>query len=60
MCQVDMLDDDNNTLGTSQGYVPRDLGIGGGDYIKLTIDTKTGRIDGWKPLSKNKINKILF
>jgi hypothetical protein len=34
------------------GYVPRGLGIGGGDYIELTIDTETGKVDGWKPLSE--------
>ena len=31
-----------------QGYVPRGLGIGGGDYIDLTIGTDTGKIEGWK------------
>jgi hypothetical protein len=36
----------------SQGYVPRNLGIGGGDYIRLTIDTETGKVEGWKPLTQ--------
>jgi hypothetical protein len=34
------------------GYVPNGLGIGGGDYIELTIDIETGKIDGWKPLNE--------
>ena len=29
------------------GYVPSCLGIGGGDYIHLVIDTDTGKIEGW-------------
>lgn len=28
-------------------YVPKGMGIGGGDYIKLDIDLKTGKIIGW-------------
>jgi hypothetical protein len=34
----------------TNGYVPRGLGIGGGDYVSLMIDTETGRILDWKPL----------
>ena len=30
-----------------QGYVIRELGIGGGDYIKLEIDVETGKIVNW-------------
>lgn len=33
------------------GYVPRGIGIGGGDFIKLEIDNETGKIIGWKPLT---------
>ena len=33
------------------GYVPRGLGLGGGDYINFIVDTKTGKIEGWKPLT---------
>lgn len=29
------------------GYVPRDLGIGGGDIIEIAIDIETGKIIGW-------------
>lgn len=29
------------------GYVPHDLGIGGGDYISLTVDLETGQILNW-------------
>jgi hypothetical protein len=30
------------------GYVPFDLGIGGGDYVELDIDLDTGQIIGWE------------
>lgn len=32
---------------TNEGYVPRGLGIGGGDDVTLTIDIETGSIIGW-------------
>ena len=32
-----------------EGYVPNDLGIGGGDYISFDLDLSTGKIVGWKP-----------
>ena len=31
----------------SQGYVPRGIGIGGGDALQLTVDIETGRILNW-------------
>ena len=42
-----------------QGYVPRNLGIGGGDYIRLTIDTETGKVEGWKPLTQEALAEAL-
>ncbi len=41
------------------GYVPYGLGIGGGDYVDLTIDTETGKILGWKPLTDTQLKKAL-
>jgi hypothetical protein len=37
-------------------YVPKGMGIGGGDYIKLDIDLETGKIIGW---DKNKTQKVI-
>lgn len=31
-----------------EGYVPSELGIGGGDYIDFNLDLTTGQIVGWK------------
>lgn len=42
-----------------EGYVPRELGIGGGDYIRLTIDSDTGKIEGWVSLSSEDLEKAL-
>jgi hypothetical protein len=42
-----------------QGYVPRDLGIGGGDYIRFTIDSVTGKIEGWSSRSKAELTDLL-
>lgn len=33
--------------GDYDGYVPDNLGIGGGDYIDIEVDVETGRIIGW-------------
>ncbi len=33
--------------GYYDGYVPSGLGIGGGDYISISVDIETGRIVGW-------------
>jgi len=47
---------DNNLRGhTSTAYVPEDLGIGGGDYIKLRIDMETGQILDFPKLSDKEI-----
>ena len=39
------------TKGGDYSYVPDNIGIGGGDYVELDIDTETGQILNWKPLS---------
>lgn len=38
--------------------MPRNLGIGGGDYINLQIDTTNGQIQDWKPLSDEEVEEI--
>lgn len=42
----DMFDAATN-MGYYDGYVPYNLGIGGGDYISIQVDIETGRIIGW-------------
>jgi hypothetical protein len=37
------------------GYVPDDLGVGGGDYIELEYCLQCGQIKGEWPLDKAKI-----
>lgn len=37
------------------GYVPRNIGVGGGDYLRLEIDCETGRVVGWSQLIKETI-----
>lgn len=39
-------------------YVPRNLGIGGGDYIKLEIDLDTGQIIDWKPIDNETLEEV--
>lgn len=41
------------------GYVPRDLGVGGGDYIEFTVDLDTGTILNWKvPTDEEAVESI--
>lgn len=39
----------------SDGYVPSDLGIGGGDYIELDVCADCGRIQNFKPLTDKQL-----
>ena len=41
------------------GSIPRGIGIGGGDYIRMVIDSNTGRIDGWVPLSEEDLREAI-
>lgn len=34
-----------------EGYVPENIGIGGGDYIEMDIDVQTGKILNWPELN---------
>ena len=43
---------------THDGYVPKNLGIGGGDEINLEIDIDTGKIVGWNDKIRDAI--LLF
>lgn len=52
MCTVGLYGAGGKHILTHNGYVPRDLGIGGGDYIELEIDTDTGKILNWQPLTE--------
>ena len=40
------------------GYVPYDLGIGGGDYVEFTFCINCGRIQGSFPLPKTKLESF--
>lgn len=37
------------------GYVPRDLGVGGGDYIEFTFCLECGQMRGTWPLPPSKL-----
>jgi len=46
MCHV-AFDNEEGNDAEGDGGVPRHLGIGGGDYIRLTIDCDSGQILDW-------------
>jgi hypothetical protein len=43
------------TMGGEYSYVPEGIGIGGGDYVEMSIDTETGQILNWKPLTDKQV-----
>jgi len=47
------------TKSKDYAYVPYNIGIGGGDYVELDIDTETGQILNWKPVSDAQIIKAI-
>ena len=50
LCHYKVVDDQGIYILEGDGYVPENWGVGGGDYVELTIDNKTGRIVGWVPI----------
>lgn len=55
-CSLELYDSETGDFNKRHGYVPRNLGIGGGDYIKLTIDIDTGVILNWEPFDNDDVN----
>ena len=49
----------NVTEGGDYSYVPENIGIGGGDYVEMDIDTETGQILNWKKLTDAQVVKAI-
>ena len=43
------------TKSNDYAYVPENIGIGGGDYVEMEIDTETGQILNWKKLTDKQV-----
>ena len=56
LCYTSFTGKDGKTT-ESDGYVPENIGIGDsyGDYVEMEIDTKTGQIQNWKPVSDTQV-----
>lgn len=54
-----LYDNDGNFLGDYSDYVPLGLGIGGGDYLQMTINLETGQIENWNPTDDEEVKQIL-
>lgn len=48
----------NDTISEFSGYVPEDLGIGGGDDISLVLCLNCGQIQNWKPIPQDKLDSV--
>lgn len=51
--------EDGSEIASLQDYPPRNIGIGGGDCIRVEIDVQTGQIVGWNELSKQQVLNAL-
>lgn len=51
MCHIE-LQDEKGFVNESDGYVPKDMGIGGGDYIKFSYCLNCGSMIGDFPLEE--------
>lgn len=51
MFDARIYDDNGVKILDYDGYVPDIPGIGGGDYINITIDLETGKIEDWEPMT---------
>jgi hypothetical protein len=47
--------DKGETVWNHEGEVPYNIGLGGGDYVKLEIDAETGQIQNWQPIDVKKL-----
>jgi len=47
------------TEGGDYSYVPEGIGIGGGDYVEMDIDTETGQILNWKKLTDKQVTDAM-
>ena len=54
MCHVSVVDEKGSTH-QDDGYVPRDMGIGGGDYIKFTYCLDCGSLFGDFPIEETEL-----
>lgn len=54
-----LYDNDGNFLGDYSDYVPRGLGIGGGDYVQMTINLDNGQIEHWNPVDDEEVKQTL-
>ena len=53
-----IIDDDGNVVKELDGYVPNGLCIGSGDYVEMTIDLDTGKIEDFK-VDKEHIQSLI-
>jgi hypothetical protein len=58
-CWVEFQDTESEIGKERSGYVPRNIGIGGGDNVELTINIDTGKIIGWQPIDTDDIIESL-
>lgn len=58
-CFVQYYNSNTEVSKDKDGYVPYDLGFGGGDYIEITIDLDTGMVVGFPIITEEEVLEAL-
>lgn len=53
-----IVDEENNIMFEHDGYAPQIGSFSGGDYTGFVIDNETGKIENWKPITKEDIANV--
>jgi len=59
MCHSKLTTEDGGVDYEKDGYVPKGLGVGGGDYIEFEVDLETGQILNWKKPTDEAIHDFI-
>ena len=57
LCSIEYVDE-NGKIIEHDGYVPENIGVGGGDYIDFEIDVETGQILNWNTTEEQIIKAL--
>lgn len=57
LCDIQLINENDKLVESYDGYVPSNIGIGGGDYLEFQVDNATGKIIDWVPITSLKGNE---
>ena len=58
-CYSALYNDEDERVAEIDGYAPSFRGIGGGDYIEIEVDLKTGKLIGFTPMTDEEAKEAM-